>query len=176
MCVLYRLDRFMRSGVEHECAIPPLNCLSIIWTCACIDCRSFAYFLDRGYAVVSTQYSLVCYGYSALDMQADLTTAFEYVRANATGWGLDGDNIHIVGGSAGGHLALLTAYSLNSSAVRSVFNTYGISDISRMPDAPSCTDMGTSGAGNGLLFTLASRSCSQAAMAAISPLNLVSAH
>ena len=75
-----------------------------------VRCRSFAYFLDRGYAVVSTQYSLVCYGYSALDMLDDLTAAFEYVRANATAWGLDGDNIHIVGGSAGGHLALLTAY------------------------------------------------------------------
>ena len=42
---------------------------------------SLAYLLDRGYAVVSVQYRLVCNGYTALDMLADLTDAYHYVQA-----------------------------------------------------------------------------------------------
>eukprot|EP00940_MAST-03C_sp_MAST-3C-sp2_P003509 g3509.t1 len=135
---------------------------------------SFSYFLDRGFAIVSAQYSLACYGYSALEMLDDLKSAFYYVQANAASWGFDASRVHFVGGSAGGHLALLTAYNLNQSSVRSVFNLYGVTDWT---DFLSCKDQGTStsGYGGGLAFTLANRSCTREALEAISPVHYVDA-
>ena len=136
---------------------------------------SFAYFLDRGYAVVSSQYSLACYGYSASEMVDDLRDAFEYVQANASAWGFDSTRVHFVGGSAGGHLSLMTAYSLrNHSAVRSVYNLYGVTDWTDS-NFLSCHDRGTSTAAltGGLAFVLANRSCATSALRSISPAYLV---
>ena len=126
---------------------------------------------------MSAQYSLACYGYSALDMRDDLATAFEYVRANAKGWGLDRDRIHMVGESAGAHLALLTAYTLNSSSVRSVVNLYGITDMGVASEGLGlkCAEGGTSEGGR-LLFTLLGRSCAAKAFAAASPVTWANVH
>ena len=125
---------------------------------------------------MSVQYSLLCYGYSALDMRDDLATAFEYVRANAKGWGLDRDRIHMVGESAGAHLALLTAYTLNSSSVRSVSNLYGITDMGRFHEdlALKCAD--STGERDGFFFTLLGRSCAAKAFAAASPVTRATVH
>ena len=129
---------------------------------------------------MSVQYSLLCYGYSALDMRDDLATAFEYVRANAKGWGLDRDRIHMVGESAGAHLALLTAYTLNSSSVRSVVNLYGVTDMGvlseGLADSLKCADMGATLEGGGFLFTLLGRSCAAKAFAAASPVTRAHVH
>lgn len=94
---------------------------------------SWAHFLVEGYGVVSSQYHFLCEGFSAYEMLAELTVALDFVRANATQWGLDPDRIFLTGFGAGSHLALMLGYSLNSSAcggwkdcgVRGVFNLYG---------------------------------------------------
>jgi len=124
---------------------------------------SFDYFLKRGYAVVSVQYSLVCYGYNALDMLGDLRAAHTYVASNATKWGLDPENFHYVGESAGAHLAMLTAYTSNFTSVRSVLNNYGPSNFQRWPFSCSESDFMMK-----WLYKLAG-DCSAASLAAISP-------
>lgn len=94
----------------------------------------FPYFVDRGYAMVSPQYALICDGFSAFEMLDQLTKAFDYLRANATKWGMDPNRIFIAGQSAGGHLALMLAYTLNSPVcggwqscgIKGVYNQYGV--------------------------------------------------
>lgn len=136
---------------------------------------SFSYFLERGFGVVSVQYSLACYGYSALEMVDDLMDAFDMVQNNATEWGFDPTRVHFVGGSAGGHLALMTAYTLNHSSVRSVYNLYGVTDWTD-PDFLSCKDQGESSSyEGGLAFILANHSCTREALEAISPVYNVDA-
>eukprot|EP00939_MAST-03C_sp_MAST-3C-sp1_P000395 g395.t1 len=150
---------------------------------------SFDHFLDRGYAIISSEYSFACHGFDARDMVEDLSDALAYVRANASKWNLDADRIHMVGDSAGGHLSLLTAYQLTSSSnasaayVRSVMNNYGPTDLaswsvwwwsglgmSRCDDADN-----TSTVGGGLLYTLAGGTCEEDALEAVSPVSHVSA-
>lgn len=98
------------------------------------DIQSGAYFLERGYGVVSPEYNFVCDGFHAYDMVGELTTALEYVREHAAEWGFDADRIFVVGGSAGGHLALMTSYTINSTScgdwkscgIKGVFSLYGV--------------------------------------------------
>lgn len=91
-----------------------------------------AYFLERGYAIVSPNYDFVCDGFNGYEMVAELTLALDYVRANATKWGFDPNRIFVAGGSAGGYLALMLSYTLNSTCgnwqtcgITGVFNLFG---------------------------------------------------
>jgi len=90
---------------------------------------SLAYFLERGYAVASPQYTLGCHGYSIQEMRDQLEEAFKYVRSVAPGRGWDQDRIFVFGESAGGQLAVLLAYTLRSPAVRAVYSAYGATNI-----------------------------------------------
>lgn len=95
-----------------------------------------AYFLQRGYAVVSAQYGYCCWGFTVFDMAAQLTAAVDYVRANATSWSFDMNRIFVTGASAGGHLALLLAYTFDSPVcgnwsscgIQGVMDLYGRKD------------------------------------------------
>jgi acetyl esterase/lipase len=73
-------------------------------------------------------------------MLADVKRAVAWMKANADGHGLDPERIVLVGGSAGGHLALLTAYTPNQpefqpadvtadTSVRAVVSYYGPPDL-----------------------------------------------
>lgn len=135
---------------------------------------SFGYFLDQGFGIVSIQYRYACHGYSAFDMYEDIEDAFNYVRANATMWNFDVNRFHFVGGSAGGHLATWSAYKLNHSSIRSVYNLYGIADWTDFMD---CEDQGSSTSyTGGLKFTLSNGTCSESAFQAISPLYQITQH
>lgn len=102
----------------------------------------YSYFVDRGYALVSPQYGFICDGFSAFDMVDQLTKAFDYVRANATKWGMDPKRIFVSGQSAGGHLALMLAYTLNSPVcggwrtcgIKGVYNQYGVATPIPLPE------------------------------------------
>jgi len=97
---------------------------------------SIAYLLERGYAVVSPQYMYTCWGYSWLEMNEQIHTAFNYMRANATKWGFDENRIFVMGESAGGHLALMFSYTFDTHTtlpcstwkgcgIRAVYDLYG---------------------------------------------------
>jgi len=97
---------------------------------------SFAYFLERGYAISSVQYHYQCYGFSAWDMLDQITTAFTDIYNRADEWKLNKNRIFISGSSAGGHLALMLAYTMDNPAcgnwrscgVKSVFDLYGVKE------------------------------------------------
>ncbi|MEA3365474.1 MAG: alpha/beta hydrolase, partial [Candidatus Hydrogenedentes bacterium] len=71
----------------------------------------------------------------------DAKCAVRWMRAHAGEYGIDPDNIAVIGGSAGGHLAMMVGYSDDSefkgagdyqdvsSAVQAVVNFYGPYDL-----------------------------------------------
>jgi acetyl esterase/lipase len=105
------------------------------------NCESFA---KEGYAVVSINYKLNTKGTCDAFPQNvyDCKTAIRWIRKEAATYGFDPDRIAVAGGSAGGHLALLMAYTpdveeLNRGAlypgvpvnVSCVINLFGIVDV-----------------------------------------------
>ncbi len=79
-------------------------------------------------------------------MVADVKRAIAWMKANASEYGVDPERIVLMGGSAGGHLALLAAYTPNhseldpadvrmDSSVRAVVSYYGPPDLRTLYDS-----------------------------------------
>jgi len=95
---------------------------------------------EAGYICVSVAYKL---GRGAWPQNLyDCKNAVRYLRVHADELGIDPDRIAVGGGSAGGHLALMVAFTAGqpalepmapypgiSSAVRCVFDLYGITNL-----------------------------------------------
>jgi acetyl esterase/lipase len=94
-----------------------------------------------GYVVASINYEMT-EGRRWPTNLHDCKNAVRFLRANADKYGIDVENIGVTGGSAGGHLALMVAYTSGvqglepdapypgvSSAVKCVVNMYGITDV-----------------------------------------------
>lgn len=78
---------------------------------------------EAGYAVVSVEYRLSNDTYHSWeDTPADVHDAVTYLKANASSFSIDPEQMHLMGQSAGGHLALLEAYRFES--VKSVIALY----------------------------------------------------
>jgi acetyl esterase/lipase len=103
----------------------------------------FRYLTGQGHVVVDVAYRL----YPDTDvpgMVADAKRALAWVRAHAQELGVDHERIVLAGGSAGGHLSLLAAYSADDPAltppelagsdlkVRAVVSLYGQVDLAEM--------------------------------------------
>ena len=79
--------------------------------------RGWAHLADSGYAVVSINYRFVTPGDSSTtcgDILNDIHDAIAYIKDNAGTYGINVSGMAIGGYSAGGHLALLYSYSMNS--------------------------------------------------------------
>ncbi|MGE7386339.1 alpha/beta hydrolase fold domain-containing protein [Streptomyces sp. NPDC004126] len=97
------------------------------------------WFTDRGYAVFTIDYRLLPHA----DWQTgpgDVKAAVGFVRDNAARFGIDPSDITLFGESAGGHLALMAAYTQGDplfpptnphadTSVRTVINFYGTTDF-----------------------------------------------
>jgi acetyl esterase/lipase len=115
----------------------------------------FATFMvDQGYVAVSINYKLTQFEgkpFSSKKVKgawpqniADCKSALRWMKKNATALGIDSQCIAVMGGSAGGHLALLTGLSSNcaelnklggntdqDNSVRCIVDFYGIPDVRR---------------------------------------------
>ena len=94
---------------------------------------------ERGYAVFDVEYRMPP-PQRWQDEVGDVKCALGWVVANADKYGLDRSHISAMGFSAGGHLAMLAAYSTDDPAlppscdvpsvpIRAVINLYGPSDL-----------------------------------------------
>ncbi|MFJ9457383.1 alpha/beta hydrolase fold domain-containing protein [Kitasatospora sp. NPDC101447] len=97
------------------------------------------WFTDRGYAVFTIDYRLLPHA----DWQTgpgDVKAAVGFVRDNADRFGVDPSDITLFGESAGGHLAMMAAYTQGDpmfpptvphpdTSVRAVINFYGTTDF-----------------------------------------------
>ncbi len=99
-------------------------------------------FLDFGYAVMTVDYRLAP-GAIFPEFLFDVKTAVRWARANAARYGFDPARFGMIGDSAGGHLALMMAFTAGhpeyegghygwegcSSALQAVISMYGPSDL-----------------------------------------------
>ncbi len=85
----------------------------------------------RGYVVASVNYRLVKDGENRFPAQIeDVKKVMEFITKNAKRYKYDADNIVLMGGSAGAHLAMLYAYGHDADGqVKAVVNLWGPTDL-----------------------------------------------
>lgn len=99
------------------------------------------HFAQQGYAAATISYRLSGQAKFPAAVQ-DVKCAVRWMRANAATYNIDPGNIALIGGSAGGHLAMMVGYTADvpefegeggnpgvSSAVQAVVNFYGPYDL-----------------------------------------------
>lgn len=65
-------------------------------------------------ATINYRYASALTGVHHPDLPNDVRRAIDYIASKAPEWGVSANRFGVVGQSAGGHLALLTAYTLNN--------------------------------------------------------------
>ena len=120
---LYRRDRTLpaaplvvmiyggswRSGTKED--LPALN----------------SYLASRGYAVAAVSYRFApAHPFPAAT--EDVNTAIDYLKSNSKTLGIDSTRIALIGRSAGGQLALLSAYTKNDASIRGAVGFYPPTD------------------------------------------------
>jgi acetyl esterase/lipase len=104
--------------------------------------RFFRHLAAQGHVVLDVAYTLAPKA-QLLPMLADVKRAIAWMKENAAAYQVSPQRIVLVGGSAGGHLSLLAAYTANrpdlqpadvtgDTSVRGVVSYYGISDLAAL--------------------------------------------
>jgi acetyl esterase/lipase len=98
---------------------------------------------ENGYVAASINYALRSAGKFPLNLQ-DCKNGIRYLRAHAGELGIDPSRIAVMGGSAGGHLALMVAYTGDDPALAPTEPYPGVSDkVSCVVDFYGITDIGS---------------------------------
>lgn len=113
-------------------------------------------FLAKGWVVVNVEYRLAKDA-SAPAAVEDCICAAKHVLANAKKYRIDPDRLIVMGHSAGGHLALMTAFAPSlgracpgdAPKFRAVVNWFGISDVNDLLDGPNKQQYALDWAGKG---------------------------
>ena len=107
------------------------------------DCGTrllFSYLAGQGHVVMDVAYRL-CHDADMFEMVGDVKRALVWLKDNAARLGVDARRIVLMGGSAGGHLALLAGYTPNhplldppdlagaDTSVRGVVSLYGPTEL-----------------------------------------------
>ena len=120
------------------------------WTGGTKEARAFAIqpYLAMGLDVVNVEYRLARVALAPAAVE-DCRCALRWVIAHAKEYGIDPQKLVVAGDSAGGHLALTTAFLPASAGldrqcpggddlrVSAVLNWYGISDVNELLDGPN---------------------------------------
>lgn len=94
------------------------------------------YLADRGYAVASVSYRFAPrHQYPAARL--DVRRAIDFLQINAQTLGIDPSRMVLLGRSAGGHLALLSAYADRDPSIRGVVGLYPVTDLRWGYDNPT---------------------------------------
>jgi acetyl esterase/lipase len=100
----------------------------------------FGHLAAQGHVIVDVSYRL-CHEADLFGIVGDVKRAIAWIKANAKRYGVDAKRVVAAGGSAGGHLALLAAYTPNhpqldpedvleaDTSVRAVISYYGLPDV-----------------------------------------------
>ena len=86
-------------------------------------------YAQKGYVTVTVSYRLSGVAPFPAAVQ-DVQTSVQWIRANAGEYLIDPEKIALIGGSAGGHLAMMVAYADSPGhKVQTVVNLYGPTDL-----------------------------------------------
>ena len=131
-----------------------------------------AYLASRDYVVASMDYRLAPkWRFPAA--RDDVLTAIAFLKVYASEIGIDASRIALMGRSAGGQLALLTAYTAQEPAIKGVVSLYGPSDLRFGYDNPAPTQVTDTRAAIEAYLGGAPGSNSDDAYFAASPVNFV---
>ncbi len=83
---------------------------------------------QSGYAVAAISYRLAP-GATWPAQRDDVLAAIAFVKAHASGWGVDPSRLVVLGRSAGGQIAEASAYSAEDPAIRGVIALYAPADM-----------------------------------------------
>ena len=85
-------------------------------------------FAEKGYITATIQYRFTDVAKYPAQLD-DVTDAINWLKDHANEYHIDKNKIVLVGGSAGGHLAMMAAYSDPKLKIKGVVNLYGPSDL-----------------------------------------------
>ncbi len=85
-------------------------------------------YAEKGYITATIQYRLTDVAIYPAQLD-DVISAINWLQDNAEVYHIDKNKIVLVGGSAGGHLAMMAAYSDPSLNIKGIVNLYGPSDL-----------------------------------------------
>jgi len=98
---------------------------------------------ENGYVAASVNYALRSAGKFPINLK-DCKNGIRYLRAHAGELGIDPNRIAVMGGSAGGHLSLMVAYTGDDPALAPTEPYPGVSDkVSCVVDFYGITDIGS---------------------------------
>ncbi|GMH96530.1 hypothetical protein TrVE_jg14447 [Triparma verrucosa] len=80
----------------------------------------YNHFIDRGYAIVRAHHPQVCNRYSFDDSASFYVDFVHWLRDNGASYGIDKENIALMGTSSGGHLAQLVGWRMGSELIKGV--------------------------------------------------------
>lgn len=144
-----KLDVYRRRGVEG-----PLPTVIAIhgggWTGGTKESTALFVlpYLEAGFNVVNVEYRLARVSLAPAAVE-DCRCALKWAIANAKEYGFDTSKLILTGGSAGGHLALITGMLPESAGldrycvggdepkVAAIVNWYGITDVADLLDGPN---------------------------------------
>ncbi len=139
---------------------------------------------SEGFVVASLEYRLSGEAQFPAQLQ-DARAALRFLKANAGKYGLDASKVGVWGGSAGGHLTALTAFSCGdtsvdpapapagSECVQSSVAWYGVFDFA--PLIKRSVEAGSLGAAENKLLGCAPASCAADKVKAVSPASYIDA-
>ncbi len=101
--------------------------------------RFFRHLANQGHVILDVAYTLAPKA-GLIDMQADVRRAIAWLKTHSDEFRVNPERIVLMGGSAGGHLALLVAYTpdhpeltpkdvVTDTSVRAVVSYYGLPDL-----------------------------------------------
>ncbi len=85
-------------------------------------------FAEKGYVTATIQYRFTNVAKYPAQLD-DVISAINWLKNNADTYHIDKNKIVLVGGSAGGHLAMMAAYSDSTLKINGVVNLYGPSNL-----------------------------------------------
>ena len=94
----------------------------------------------KGYAVFAIDYRKAP-TYRFPSQRDDVREAIAWIRDNAVRLGGDPERMALVGRSAGGHLAMLAAYTGDAGPIQSVVNFYGPGNLTALYEHPPAPDL-----------------------------------
>ncbi|MCE7011296.1 alpha/beta hydrolase [Kibdelosporangium philippinense] len=86
---------------------------------------------EAEYVVASIQYRTIPQGATYTDTLADIAAAIQFLRTNASQYGIDPAKVAVWGDSAGGYLASMTGLTGDAN-VQAVVDDFGATDLSKV--------------------------------------------
>ena len=144
--VSYGKDSMQRMDIYLPAARSEKNTRSIVlihgggWNAG--SKNDFASYIDTlkkrlpDFAIFNVDYRLATSSTIFPTQENDVKAAIDFIAVNATEYGINKNEISLLGASAGAHLALLQAYKYHDVKIRAVIDFFGPTDLTAMYNKP----------------------------------------